>query len=235
MPACWGKCHKTASVDTGYGTFLIKENHTGRSLWALWGQGELPRTDQHAQKSKAIQILPSFFVGSPPGDPLAPSWCSLRRRRCCCGTPRPEHGGYSGASARIHDSDPGLAYASICIPKRMWEGTVGINPHNHRTRGESWVNLWQVETASKTASSHWDTGRYPPPILVGVSINEILKLSFPGWFKLMEQKSHPTHRFVHQIISNHQPSPHKKTPWTLSVLKVANQSQDQYRPITSKR
>ena len=90
-------------------TFLIKENPTGRSLWAFWGQGELPRTDQHAQKSKAIQILPSFFVGSPPGDPLAPSWCSLRRRRCCCGTPRPEHGGYSGALARIHDSDPGLA------------------------------------------------------------------------------------------------------------------------------
>lgn len=77
-------------------TFLIKENHTGRSLWAFWGQGELPRTDQHAQKSKAIQILPSFFVGSPPGDPLAPSWCSLRRRRCCCGTPRPENGLFGG-------------------------------------------------------------------------------------------------------------------------------------------
>lgn len=115
-------------MDTGYGTFLIKENHTGRSLWAFWGQGEFPRTDQHAQKSKAIQMLPSsFFVGSPPGGHLRLLGVASEEEDAVAA----HHGlkmGYSGASARIHDSDP----TSLCQhlhPKAYVKCTVGINPH----------------------------------------------------------------------------------------------------------
>lgn len=76
--------------------FLSKKTTLAEAFGPFGGKENFPEQINMLKKVKAIQILPSFFVGSPPGDPLAPSWCSLRRRRCCCGTPRPENGLFGG-------------------------------------------------------------------------------------------------------------------------------------------
>lgn len=86
--------------------------------------------------------------------------------------------GYSGASARIHDSDPtslrpAFASQSVCEMYRRYKSPTS---HLWRVMGENPDKLKSIENSIQSLGY----GRYPPIVLVGVSINEILKLSFPG-------------------------------------------------------
>lgn len=81
-------------LDTVYLSYQRKP-HWQKPLGLLGAR----RTSQNRSTCSKIQSHPNsalLFRGVTTWRSLAPSWCSLRRRRCCCGTPRPENGLFGG-------------------------------------------------------------------------------------------------------------------------------------------